>query len=330
MADNQLLILNAQEISDCFSMSQCIDAVADAMRAASSKKATTPLRLVDPLIDQSGFIAVMPSSTSDPATYGVKVLSLHPTNPEAGRPAIQGFISLFDHGTGRPIAMIEGASITAMRTAAASAVATDYLAKKAAISHGIFGTGVQAYSHARAILSVRPDIEVIKIWGRNFKKAQIVADDLDEQLEPDVLAVKDPRIAARSDIVSTVTGSNEPVLFHEWLNPGTHVNAVGSHTPGKREVDTETILNAQVYVDLLSSAISEAGDILQPIKEGAVSAEHIIGEIGELAGGGVKGRFSNTDITFFKSLGFAAEDIFAAWAVYESARSQNVGSLVDW
>jgi len=330
MAKDKLLIINQSDIADCFSMKQCIDAVSQAMKSASNGNATTPLRLVDPLIDETGFIAVMPSSTNAPATYGVKVLSLHPTNPQEGRPAIQGFISLFDHHTGRPFAIIEGASITAMRTAAASAVATNLLARQDATSHGILGTGVQAYSHAESIQTVRPKIEIIKIWGRDFAKAQRVADDLDEKLNATVLAVKDPEVVASSDIISTVTGSTEPILLHDWLKQGTHVNAVGSHTPGKREVDTATIVNARVYVDLMSSAMSEAGDILLPIEEGVFTSERIFGEIGQLISGTIEGRSDEKDLTFFKSLGFAAEDIFAAWAVYESAKSKEIGKLVDW
>ena len=330
MAKDKLLIINQSDIADCFSMKQCIDAVSQAMKSASNGNATTPLRLVDPLIDETGFIAVMPSSTNAPATYGVKVLSLHPTNPQEGRPAIQGFISLFDHPTGRPIAMIEGASITAMRTAAASAVATDLLARQDATSHGIFGTGVQAFSHAEAILSVRPEIETIKIWGRDFSKAQKVADDLQEKHGATVLAEQDPSIVAQSDIISTVTGATEPILLQNWLNPGAHVNAVGSHTSDKREVDTATIVNARVYVDLMGSAMSEAGDILLPIEEGVFTPERISGEIGQLISGTIEGRNHEKDLTFFKSLGFAAEDIFAAWAVYESAKSKEIGKLVDW
>ena len=319
---NELSILNGEDVARTLPMSSCIDAVEQAMVAVSGKAATTPLRMITPLVDQSGMMAVMPSSASRPAVYGIKVLSLHPQNPQHGRPAIQGFIALFEHTTGAPFALVDGASVTAIRTAAASGLATKLLSREDSRTHGIMGTGVQAFSHASAIATARPSVERIVVWGRDKAKAETVAAEISRRSGTDCEAACHPSEAAACDIVSTVTGATEPILRSEWVNPGAHINAVGSHSAIKREIDSETVAKAKVYVDLLDSAINEAGDILIPIDEGHISADHIVGELGALCQGDIVGRTDDKDITLFKSLGFAAEDIFSAFKAFEAANAQ--------
>ncbi len=323
-----MLIINRQEVERLLSMAECIDAMANAMRAASSGAVTVPLRLFSPLADDSGSLGVMPGSALDPPLFGAKVISLRFDNPAKGLPAVQGYVSLFDHETGRPVAVIEGASVTAIRTAAASGLATRELARQGARTHGIFGTGVQAVTHIDAIACVR-DMQEVVVWGRDADKARRFAERQSERTRLHIRATGDAAEAARCDVVSTVTAATEPVLKGEWLRPGTHVNLVGVHTPQAREADTRAILRSRVYVDLMESAMSEAGDLLIPIGEGAIDKAHILGEIGQVLAGGVPGRADDDEITLYKSLGIVAQDLFAAAHVYAQAVERGAGVEVD-
>ncbi len=321
-------IINRKEVERLLPMAACIDAMDEAMRAASNGSVSMPLRLFTPLADDSGSLGLMPGSTLEPPYFGAKVISLRFDNPSKGLPTVQGYVSLFDHDTGRPLALIEGSSVTAIRTAAASGLATRELARQDARSHGIFGTGVQAVTHIDAIACVR-DIGRVVVWGRDSGKARRFAAEQSERAGLAVTATDDPAEAAGCDVVSTVTAATEPVLRGAWLQPGCHVNLVGVHTPDAREADTEAILRSRVYVDLLESAMNEAGDLLLPIAAGAMDASHILGEIGQVLLGTVPGRGSDADITLYKSLGIVAQDLFAAAHIYARALEEGVGVEVD-
>ncbi len=314
--------LNSEAVRRHLTFERCISAVRDAMVAVSNKTIDMPSRLVSPLVDQSGFLALMPGSASDPQVYGVKVLSLHPANPAAGLPTIQGFVILFDHKSGTPVAIIDGAEVTAIRTAAASGLATELLARKDAKTHAVIGTGVQARSHIEAILAARPEIEATMIWGRDPAKADAVAREISGKTGHNVRAVARVEEAAGADIISMVTGATEPVLEGKWLRPGTHVNLVGPHKATEREADSETLLRSRVFVDSFDSAMREAGDILIPINEGVYSADRIIGEIGNVVQSKIQGRLSEADITLYKSLGLVAQDIYAAFELLKHANAE--------
>lgn len=320
-----MLIVNAAEVRNLLPMTECIDAVATAMIAASSGQVAMPPRLFAPLFDNSGFLGLMPGSASDPAIYGAKVISLHPANPARGLPAIQGFVVLFDHATGAPVALVEGAEVTAIRTAAASGLATKLLSRPDARSHGVMGTGAQAISHIDAVNAVRP-IDDIMIWGRSFAKAKALAAAERQRTGRNVQASADPCAVAACDVISCVTASATPILNGEWLTPGAHVNLVGSHTPNAREADSALMKNAAIYVDLMAAALKEAGDILIPMSEGLFTPDHIIGEIGLLAMKKIPGRTTATQITVYKSLGVVAQDLYAAYLVYQKARQCNAGT----
>lgn len=321
-------IVNRQEVEHLLPMAACIDAMAEAMRATSSGAVCMPPRLFAPLADDSGSLGLMPGSALEPPYFGAKVISLRFDNPSKGLPTVQGYVSLFDHDTGRPLALIEGSSVTAIRTAAASGLATRELARQDAHSHGIFGTGVQAVTHIDAIAAVR-GIGRVVVWGRDAGKTRRFAAEQSQRAGLDVTATEDPAEAAACDVVSTVTAATEPVLRGEWLRPGSHVNLVGVHTPQAREADTDAILRSRVYVDLMESALNEAGDLLLPIAAGAMDATHIVGEIGQVLLGTVPGRESETDITLYKSLGIVAQDLFAAAHIYARALEVGVGVEVD-
>jgi ornithine cyclodeaminase/alanine dehydrogenase-like protein (mu-crystallin family) len=321
-------IINRQEVERLLPMAACIDVLADAMRAASGGAVSMPLRMFTPLADDSGSFGLMPGSTLDPPFFGAKVISLLPGNPARGLPMVQGYVSLFDHGTGRPVALIEGASVTAIRTAAASGLATRELARANARTHGLFGTGVQAVTHIDAVACAR-DIREVVVWGRDAEKTRRFAKEQSARVRADVRATDDPAEAAGCDVVSMVTAATQPVLKGEWLKPGCHVNLVGVHTPTAREADTAAITRSRVYVDLMESALNEAGDLLVPIGEGAIDERHILGEIGQVLAGAVPGRTDESDITLYKSLGIVAQDLFAAAHIYARAADEGAGVEVD-
>lgn len=321
-------IINREEVEQLLPMADCIDAMAEAMQAVSGGAVAMPPRLFTPLLDGSGSLGLMPASALEPPMYGAKVIGLKPGNPPRGLPFVQGYVSLFDHETGKPLAIIEGASITAIRTAAASGLATRELARSDARTHGIFGTGVQAITHLDAVACVR-DVDKVVVWGRDPAKARRFAGQQSQRTGLDVVATDDPAAAARCDVVSTVTAATEPVLEGAWLQPGCHVNLVGVHTPDAREADTRAIERARVYVDLMESALNEAGDLLVPIREGDVDESHILGEIGQVVARSLPGRTGDSDITLYKSLGIAAQDLFVGARIYARALEAGAGVEVD-
>lgn len=309
--------IDSETVQNILTMDLCIASMRKAMLAVSQQKVIMPPRLMAPLVEGSGYLALMPGSATQPQVYGVKILSIHPDNPKKDLPSIQGFIALFDHNTGKPLALVEGSSITAIRTAATSGLATHLLARADSLSHGVIGTGVQAESHISAILTVRPKLEKILIWGRDHNKAIRVADQLSSKLKKQISACDSLEAVSACDIVSMVTSAKIPVLEGKWLQSGAHVNLVGPHKRDERESDTETIMRSSVYVDLMESALNEAGDLLIPIQEGVFAKENIIGEVGQLISQEIHGRQSPNEITLFKSLGLIAQDLYAAWAVYQ-------------
>ena len=328
-----LLILRAPEISDLLPMSECITVLDQAMRAFSAGDVATPARIIAPLGGTDGsdqdFFILMPGEMKSPACFGAKIVSLHPGNPAQGRPAVQGFVTLFERSSGAPVALMDGARITAIRTAAASALATRELARHDAASHGIFGTGVQAVAHLDAISCVRK-ISKTLVWARDADKARLFAQLQARRTGMTVEAVDDPAEAATCDIISTVTNASQPVVHGEWLVPGAHLNLVGAHEPAHRELDSDGVARSSVYVDSRQGALSEAGDLLIPISEGRFGPQHIIGEIGEVLLGTVPGRTENQQITLYKSLGIVAQDLFAAEHILREALGKAKGQVVEF
>lgn len=321
-------IINAEQVRQLLPMSDCIEAMEAAMLAASTGAVALPPRMFTPLIDDSGFLGLMPGSSSELATYGAKIISLHPINPRRGLPAIQGFVALFDHDSGSPIAIIEGAEVTGIRTAAASGLATRLLAREDAGSCGIFGTGVQAVTHIDAMLAVRP-VEKFLVWGRDPVKSAAFADAQSQRTGVSVLPVEDPAEAAACDLVCTVTGSAEPILRGSWTKPGAHINLVGAHTLKTREADSELIAKAALYVDLMESCRNEGGDFMIPLQEGVIGEDAILGEIGQLLQGSIAGRSDDRQTTVYNSLGMTAQDLFAARLVYDKSMKSGIGLTAE-
>lgn len=324
-----LLVINAEEIRELLPVSECIEVMDQAMRAYSSGAVHTPPRLIAPLEGGDDYFILMPGEMTEPAYYGAKIVGLQPGNPASGRPAVQGLVTLFERETGSPVGVLDGAEITAIRTAAASALAARELARRDAHSHGIFGTGVQAASHLDAIAAIRV-IDRVLVWGRNRAKARLFAGEHASRTGLQISAVTNPERAAACDVVSLVTNSPEPVLQGAWLQAGAHLNLVGAHERGHREVDSEAICRSSIYVDSLEGALREAGDILIPVSEGKIQPGDIVGEIGQVLLGSAPGRQSPQEITLYKSLGQVAQDLFSAEYVLRKALRSGRGQAVNF
>lgn len=316
-------ILTGEAIRNCVSMEACIDLLAATMRSVSRNETTMPPRGILALGASGNLLLDMPGAIARPAVFGSKLLSYFPGN--SAQPRIQGVIVLFDAATGAPTAVVDAVSVTALRTAAASGLATRLLAREDASTLAILGTGVQAEYHLRAMHAVRPLTRVI-VWGRSREKAEAFVRRLGGAGD-DFVATPDARLAVeQADIVCTVTASPTPVLEGRWLKPGAHLNLVGAFTPTTREADTEAIRRSRLFVEIRAFALREAGELAIPIGEGQLTAGHVAGEIGEVVAGTVAGRTRPDEITAYKSLGNVAQDLAtAAFAREQLARGQVPG-----
>jgi ornithine cyclodeaminase/alanine dehydrogenase-like protein (mu-crystallin family) len=326
----ELLIVGGADVRRALPMSDCIEAVDRAMRALSELRADVPLRTIMLLPGGRNFYGVMPGYLDDPRALGAKILTVYPDNTKRGLPSHVGLVVLFDTEIGVPLAVMDAAELTAIRTAGASAVATRALARQEASHLAILGTGDQAVTHLEAISNVRK-LQTVHVWGRSSEKAERLAEEQGSKLSLRIEVSKTAEEAVRgADIVCTVTASHEPVLSGAWLQPGAHVNLVGSSRLTSREADDEVVSRSRFFVDSRTSARAEAGELRHAMDAGRVSDRHVLGEIGEVLGGGVVGRTSDSDITVYKSLGVAVQDLAAAHVVYDRALRSHYGTRVPF
>ncbi len=324
-----VLIVTQSELPALLPMGACIDMVARVLETVARGEAVLPLRQQVLLPDGSGRLVTMPAFTADPAALGLKVITVFPGNEGTAFDSHQGAVLLFEPEHGQLLAIMDASSITAIRTAAASAVATRLLARADAAELAILGSGVQARTHVEAMLCARP-IRRVRVWSRSPAHAAAFAREMQERHGVAVEAMASAREAVRAaDVICTVTSAREPVLHGEWLAAGAHVNAVGSSTRSARELDVEAVRRARLYVDRRESTLAESGDFLLAKADGAVDDAHIVGEIGEVLAGQVEGRRSPDEITLFKGLGLAVEDLAAAWQVYQQALARGRGTLLE-
>ena len=324
-----VLMITQSEMPALLPMRECIDVVARVLETVARGEAVLPLRQQVVLPDGSGRLVQMPAFAASPPALGVKVITVFPGNEGTDVDSHQGAVLLFDPADGRLLAVMDASSITAIRTAAASAVATRLLAREDAAELAILGSGVQARTHVEAMLCVRP-IRRVRVWSRTPAHARAFAREAEARHGIPVEPVSGARDAvAGADVVCTVTSAREPILRGEWVPPGAHVNAVGSSTRDHRELDAEAVRRSRLYVDRRESALAEAGDFLLARAEGAVDDGHIVGEIGDIIAGGLEGRRSAGEITLFKSVGIAVEDLAAAHHVYESAIAGGGVTVLD-
>jgi ornithine cyclodeaminase len=322
-----MLVLSQSDVHRLLTMPKCVELMRGTLSALARGEATLPLRTVFAIPD--GAFAVMPAALSNPSTVGAKLITVLPKNHGTQYDSHQGAVLLFDTGNGSLLSVMDASSITQIRTAAASGVATDALARQSATSLGILGAGVQGQSHLEAMCAVRP-LKSAKIWSRNRDSAESLAKVAREKFGLDAAAVGSASEAVTGlDIVCATTSATEPVLLGEWLTPGTHVNAVGASQRHAREIDSATVVRSRLYVDRRESALKEPGDIIVPIENGEITPDHILGEVGEVLIGTAPGRTSDSDITLFKSLGLAIEDLASAHFLYAEARRQHAGVEVE-
>ncbi|HEY6482767.1 MAG TPA: ornithine cyclodeaminase family protein [Steroidobacteraceae bacterium] len=325
-----LLIVGSEEVRRALPMAACIEAVDRAMRALSSGAAQVPLRTILALPGRHNFFGVMPGYLGDPLSLGAKILTVYPGNPQRGLSSHVGLVVLFDVEDGRAVAVMDAAQITAIRTAAASAVATRALARAAAAQLAILGTGEQAVSHLEAMAAVRT-LSSVRVWGRTGDKARRLADQQSRRLGICVDACASAQAAVEgADIICAVSAAREPILCGEWLAPGSHVNLVGSSRLTAREADDAVVTRGRFFVDSRVSAQAEAGELRHAIDAGLVTDAHVLGEIGEVLAGKVVGRCAPQDITIYKSLGVAAQDLAAAQTIYTRAARERIGTRVPF
>ena len=315
------LFVNKEKIASLLPMEECIGVMEKMFRSLAAGECLQPLRNIMRLPDGSGVLGMMPGHAATLGVMGIKVITVFHANSESGLPSHQGVVMLFDAKNGEPLMLFDALEITAIRTAAASAVATKLLSRENSSTLAIIGSGEQAKRHVEAMLIVR-NIKQINIWSRNEKNAKHLVNELSGEYNLNFHVQKNVQQAVENaDIICTVTASKEPIVMGNWITAGTHINAVGSSTALTRELDSATIAKSKLFTDCYESLFNEAGDFLIPKKEGAITDEHVKAEIGEVLSGAKKGRENDEEITVFKSLGIAAEDIFSAYHIYEKIKA---------
>jgi len=322
-------VISPQQVTQLLPMSECIELMAGAMRAASTRDAVMPLRHKMDL-PGGGMLGWMPGALGSPDVFGMKLVSVFPENFAAGMHSHHGVVVLFEREHGRPFAVVDASEITAIRTAATSALATRLMAREDASTLTIMGYGAQGRQHLESMLCVR-DFTSVRVWGRHAERSEAFAARWGARFGVDVRAVEDARSAvAGADVICTVTASPTPIVLGEWLEPGQHINAVGTSFPGIRELDTEAVVRSRLFVDLREGAIAQAGEFQMARDEGAIDESHILGEVGEVALGTVEGRTGSDDITLYKSLGLVVQDLASAYHVWRKAEDQGIGVTAEF
>jgi len=326
-----VLVLSKADVARLLPLDACMTVMEDALKALSGGRATMPLRSVMPVPGGSGLRGLMPGTLATEKVFGAKITSVYASNLNSEFESHQGVVILFEAEHGRPLALVDAGEVTAVRTAAVSGVATRALAREDARTLALLGSGSQAHPHLEAMLLVRP-IEEVRVWSRSAEHARaFVAHGAArwENKRPGLRfrVVEDVAEAvADADVVCTLTGASEPVLRGAWLSAGVHINAVGYAGPQGREIDTESVCRARFFVDRLESTLNEAGEFLLARAEGAVGDDHILGELGDVLLGRVPGRRSLEEITLFRSLGLAVEDVATAHFLYREAQEAGLGT----
>lgn len=326
----KVLFVNEPGVHEMLTMRECIQLMRDALISLAKGDVVLPLRTKVRLPDGSGVLGLMPGYLGEPESFGLKVVTVMPGNHGTHYDSHQGVVMLFGVKHGEPLAIIDATAITAIRTAAASAAATDALANGDAGDLALIGSGAQARTHLAAMKSVRP-LRRVRVWSRTRSNAERFAREESEPSGLEIEVCGSAKEAVRdADIVCTTTAAREPILNGEGLASGTHVNAVGACFSTSRELDTEAVRRARFFTDSRESCVNEAGDFLLARAEGAIDDTHLLGELGEVFLGKVPGRVSHDDITIFESLGIAIEDLASAHFIHRRAIETGAGTWLEW
>lgn len=305
--------IDKETVETHLTMEVCVGLMRTTLIRYSKKEADQMLRTAM-RIDDSRILGIMPAVDHEQEIAGAKIITIIPENFQKNLPSHQGVVVLFETGTGRLLAVVDGEAVTGVRTAAVSAAATDALARSDAHVLCVLGSGLQARRHLEAIRLVR-DIHEVRVWDIDRESAARYAKDMQDLHGVPVLDYSENVSSAvtGADIICTVTAAKKPVLFGKHVLPGAHINAVGACSPRDRELDTELVKRSRLFCDSAESATNESGDLLIPLQEGSITGEHLLGEIGQVLAGELKGRTDDADITVFESLGLAVEDIAASY-----------------
>ena len=324
-----MLVLSEKEVRSLIDVEELIQALERAYIQFSTGKAVMPVRLVVPLPEIKGRITSMPAYLGEDKALGMKVVTYFPENPKQGLPIILATVFLYSTESGKLLAVMDGTYVTAIRTACISAVATRALANPETPVLGVLGAGVQARAQIRTLCKVRK-IREIKVYDVLEKSVQSLKEELEPEVGIKIEAVETAEQAIRNvDLLVTVTTAKEPIVRVDWLKPGVHINAIGSHRPDLREIDGATMKRAKVFVDSREAILAECGDVLLAIKEGAITEGHIAAEIGEVLAGKKAGRTNAGAITLYKAVGIAIQDVATAKLIYQTAVEKKVGVHVE-
>jgi alanine dehydrogenase len=321
------LLLSREDVKNVLTMKDTIEIVEEAFRQFALGKVIMPQRTAIRIAEYHGLHLGMPAYIGgDLDALGLKVVTIYPDNPGKHNLATTlGTLLLNDPRTGAPLAVMDAGYLTAMRTGAVGGVAAKHLARGDAQKVGVFGAGVQAQTQLWAVCTVR-DIKSAVVYDVNADSARAYAKEMGQRLNISITPVGDPRSAVEgTDVIITASSASEPVFDGHWLEPGQHINGIGSHSPGARELDTTTIVRSKIVPDSTAACLVEAGDLMLPIKEGAISEDHLHADLGEVVAGLKPGRENQEEITLFKSVGLAIQDVSTASFVYAKALEAKVG-----
>jgi len=327
MIENRITFLSGDDLKAVLTMDKCIDAMRNAFKALSSGEAVMPLRTSLEMQPDNGTALFMPVYMPDISKVGVKAITMSRDNPGKGLPLIHAMMMVFDSSTGVPVAVMDGEIITAMRTGAVSGLATSLLAKKDSRVAAIIGTGNQGETQLEAVCCVR-DIQTAYVFDIQKERAEAFALKMKKRLDIEVVAAESPETLEKADVICTATSSNNPVFNDIHLKPGAHINGVGSYKPEMAEIPPKSIARGKVVVDQLQGCLAEAGDIIQPIESGVITADHIHGALGDLVVGKIPARENENEITIFKSVGIAVQDLMTADLALKLANKSGVGQEV--
>jgi ornithine cyclodeaminase len=327
----RLRVLNAQQVRAALPMPDAIRAMKDAFRQFSAGQAEVPLRSRLEIPESGGVSLFMPAYLHGTHELAVKAVSVFPRNAELGQPTIHAVVLVFHWQTGAPAALLEGATLTALRTGAASGAATDLLSRPDSAVLAVFGSGAQARTQVEAVCCTRPVGEV-RIFSIDRDGAERMMDEMQGRLDSParlLLAGSPAQAVAGADIICTATTSSTPVFPDAALSAGTHINAIGAFTPEMQEIDPATVARARLFVDSRKAALAEAGDLILPMRAGLISEAAIEAELGELVAGSRTGRLTREEITLFKSVGLAVQDAVAAGVIVRRAEEEGLGTVID-
>jgi ornithine cyclodeaminase len=325
---SELLVLDGPAVKRLLPMDECIELMATVLAELAGGSVWQPLRFVVRPPDEPSLMGLMPAHRSAPgSSYGLKVVCIFPANAAKGLDLHQGGVLLFDGETGALRALVDASAVTAVRTAAVSGVATRALAREDARELAILGSGVQARAHLEAMSHARP-FDRARVWSRSTEHANAFVADAQVPFPVEVAATAEEAVRG-ADVVVTATSSPEPIVRRDWLADGAHVNAVGSSIPTARELDAATVAASALFADARESMVNEGGDYLFAVQEAGIGPDHIRAELGEVLTGSADGRRSPEELTVFKSLGLACEDLAAAEHVYARATSEGAGATVS-